>query len=99
MIIRGAPAMGVAAAMGVAIGVLHASEPDLDSQVDTVCRTLAATRPTAVNLFWAIDRMQRLYQSWRGRPTAAIRLPLGEEAPLHPHAHIPTHHSTRPHDP
>ena len=60
MVIRGAPAIGVAAAMGVAIGVQCASEAELDAQVDTICETLAKTRPTAVNLFWAIDRMKRL---------------------------------------
>ena len=68
MIIRGAPAIGVAAAMGVALGVLHASDADLDAQVDAICETLAETRPTAVNLFWAIDRMKRLYASLRGKP-------------------------------
>src|SRR5579864_5131967 len=57
MIIRGAPAIGVAAAMGVALGVLRASETGLDAQVETIGDTLARTRPTAVNLFWAIDRM------------------------------------------
>jgi methylthioribose-1-phosphate isomerase len=82
MIIRGAPAIGVAAAMGVAIGVLHASERDLDRQVDTICDTLAATRPTAVNLFWAIDRMKRLYLSLKGKPFAEIRQRLVEEAKL-----------------
>src|SRR5947208_15512348 len=61
MIIRGAPAIGVAAAMGVAIGVQHADGQDLDSQVEVICDTLAKTRPTAVNLFWTIDRMKRLY--------------------------------------
>jgi methylthioribose-1-phosphate isomerase len=80
MIIRGAPAIGVAAAMGVAIGVQQAAEADLDAQVETICKTLAATRPTAVNLFWAIDRMKRLYQSLRGRPTSEIRARLVEEA-------------------
>ncbi len=80
MIIRGAPAIGVAAAMGVAIGVLHASEQDLDAQVDTICDTLAKTRPTAVNLFWAIDRMKRLYLSLRGLPLAELRQRLVEEA-------------------
>src|SRR6058998_1390779 len=59
MIIRGAPAIGVAAAMGIAIGVLHAPPMELDRQVDAICDTLAGTRPTAVNLFWAIDRMKR----------------------------------------
>ena len=66
MTIRGAPAIGVAAAMGVALGVLHASETDLDArtldtQMEEICATLAATRPTAVNLFWAIDRKKRCW--------------------------------------
>src|SRR6201999_432306 len=65
MIIRGAPAIGVAAAMGVAIGVAHAPESGLDAQFETICATLAGTRPTAVNLFWAIDRMKRLYAELR----------------------------------
>src|SRR3954447_24950416 len=73
MIIRGAPAIGVAAAMGVAIGVQHAAEANLDSQVNAICDTLAKTRPTAVNLFWAIDRMKRLYTSLRDRPIDEIR--------------------------
>jgi methylthioribose-1-phosphate isomerase len=80
MVIRGAPAIGVAAAMGVAIGVLHAAEQDLDGQVETICDTLARTRPTAVNLFWAIDRMKRLYRGLRGRPIGEIRARLVEEA-------------------
>jgi methylthioribose-1-phosphate isomerase len=80
MVIRGAPAIGVAAAMGVALGVLHASAATLDSEFETICSTLAATRPTAVNLFWAIDRMQRLYASLRGRPIDEIRAALVREA-------------------
>jgi len=82
MIIRGAPAIGVAAAMGVAIGVLHADEATLDQQMATICTTLAATRPTAVNLFWAIERMRRLYESLRGKPVAEIRRRMVEEAKL-----------------
>jgi methylthioribose-1-phosphate isomerase len=82
MIIRGAPAIGVAAAMGVAIGIQHASEPALDRQMDTICDTLAKTRPTAVNLFWAIDRMKRLYTSLRGQPIGEIRERLVREAKL-----------------
>jgi methylthioribose-1-phosphate isomerase len=82
MIIRGAPAIGVAAAMGVAIGVQHAAEHDLDAQVTTICDTLAATRPTAVNLFWAIDRMKRLYTSLRGLPLDEIRRRLIAEAQI-----------------
>jgi methylthioribose-1-phosphate isomerase len=83
MAIRGAPAIGVAAAMGVALGVAHADggdAGDLDTQVERICDTLARTRPTAVNLFWAIERMRKLYQSLRGRPLAEIRERLGAEA-------------------
>ena len=82
MTIRGAPAIGVAAAMGVALGVLHASDGDLDAQLEEICATLAATRPTAVNLFWAIDRMKRVYASVAGKPIAEIRRRLVEEALL-----------------
>jgi methylthioribose-1-phosphate isomerase len=82
MIIRGAPAIGVAAAMGVAIGVLHTGEGELDSQMTIICDTLAQTRPTAVNLFWAIERMRRLYESLRGMPIAEIRQRMIEEAKL-----------------
>jgi len=80
MVIRGAPAIGVAAAMGVALGVLKAGEKNLDREFGEICDTLAATRPTAVNLFWAIDRMRRFYQSLRGRPVEDIRARMVEEA-------------------
>lgn len=82
MIIRGAPAIGVAAAMGVALGVLHADPAGLDRQFDAICDTLARTRPTAVNLFWAIDRMKRLYATLAGRPIDDIRRRLVQEAQL-----------------
>ncbi|HXR78014.1 MAG TPA: S-methyl-5-thioribose-1-phosphate isomerase [Bryobacteraceae bacterium] len=78
MIIRGAPAIGVAAAMGVAVGVLQSR--DLEAEMPIICETLAKTRPTAVNLFWAIDRMRRLYESLRGEPLDAIRERLVREA-------------------
>ena len=64
--IRGAPAIGVAAAMGIALGVLNleASSPDAFRQsFDALCGQFAATRPTARNLFWAIDRMKRRFDS------------------------------------
>ncbi|MBX5494028.1 MAG: S-methyl-5-thioribose-1-phosphate isomerase [Bryobacteraceae bacterium] len=80
MVVRGAPAIGVSAAMGVALGVLKASEEDLDGQVEVICETLAATRPTAVNLFWAIDRMKRLYASLRHLPLSEIRERMVKEA-------------------
>src|SRR3984893_11955716 len=75
MVIRGAPAIGVAAAMGVALGVLRSND-----RLEDICDTLARTRPTAVNLFWAIDRMKKLYDSLRGRPIAEIRARLVSEA-------------------
>ncbi|MBI5086201.1 MAG: S-methyl-5-thioribose-1-phosphate isomerase, partial [Acidobacteria bacterium] len=80
MVIRGAPAIGVAAAMGVALGVQYADPSQLDAEFETICSTLAATRPTAVNLFWAIDRMKRLYASLQGQPVEAIRARLIAEA-------------------
>lgn len=80
MAIRGAPAIGVAAAMGVALGMLHAEPPDLDAQFETICDTLARTRPTAVNLFWAIERMKRVYAGVRGRSLEEIREALRAEA-------------------
>jgi methylthioribose-1-phosphate isomerase len=61
MVIRGAPAIGVAAAMGVALGVLHSpakSLRELRSELDEICAVMAETRPTAVDLFWAIERMK-----------------------------------------
>ena len=57
MVIRGAPAIGVAAAMGIALGMQSASA----AQFDDICETIRATRPTAVNLFWAIERMRRVF--------------------------------------
>jgi methylthioribose-1-phosphate isomerase len=82
MIIRGAPAIGVAAAMGVALGVSQATGADLDAQFETICAELASTRPTAVNLFWGIDRMKRLYCSIRHLPWEQICDRLVAEAKL-----------------
>jgi methylthioribose-1-phosphate isomerase len=78
MIIRGAPAIGVAAAMGVAIGVLKSNNPDTDMPL--ICDTLAQTRPTAVNLFWAIDRMKRVYAETKSAGLEAVRERLVKEA-------------------
>jgi methylthioribose-1-phosphate isomerase len=80
MVIRGAPAIGVAAAMGVALGVKQASAETLDAEFARICDTLAATRPTAVNLFWAIDRMKRLYESVKGQGIEAVRAAMEAEA-------------------
>jgi methylthioribose-1-phosphate isomerase len=77
MVIRGAPAIGVAAAMGVALGMQSAPDGDLDAAMETICATLAATRPTAVNLFWALERMK---QAYRATPKDRVRRALVEEA-------------------
>jgi len=61
MVIRGAPAIGVAAAMGAALGVLHSpakTKKELDREFEEICNILAKTRPTAVDLFWALERMK-----------------------------------------
>jgi methylthioribose-1-phosphate isomerase len=66
MVIRGAPAIGVAAAMGIALGVLHsraATLDDLRAEFKTICDTFGRTRPTAVDLFWAIQRFSRKFDS------------------------------------
>ncbi len=70
MEIRGAPAIGVAAAMGVALGVLKSPAKSLDElrpEFAHVCATLAKTRPTAVDLFWALERMQVRFEEFAGR--------------------------------
>lgn len=64
MVVRGAPAIGVAAAMGVALGAKQIETDDVrrfEQQFAEICQTLASTRPTAVNLFWAIERMKRVF--------------------------------------
>jgi methylthioribose-1-phosphate isomerase len=74
MIVRGAPAIGVAAAMGIALGVRDApagSLAELRGHMDRICGTLAATRPTAVNLFWAVRRMRHCFEQAAGRAPAA----------------------------
>ena len=64
MVVRGAPAIGVSAAYGVALGALNtkaATPEEFVPEFETICARLAGTRPTAVNLFWAIDCMKRLF--------------------------------------
>src|SRR5205809_3898898 len=64
MVIRGAPAIGVAAAMGIAIGMRRSKATGTQkfaAEFQNVCELMAATRPTAVNLFWAIERMKRSF--------------------------------------
>ncbi len=82
MVIRGAPAIGVAAAMGVAIGMTQADPERLDEEFANICAVLGATRPTAVNLFWGIERMKRKYASLKGQSAAGIATALVAEAKL-----------------
>jgi methylthioribose-1-phosphate isomerase len=82
MQVRGAPAIGVAAAMGVALGAHDAPDDDAAffAELDRICDTLAGTRPTAANLFWAIGRMRDLARALAGRPVREIKAALVVEA-------------------
>ncbi|MGC1370666.1 MAG: S-methyl-5-thioribose-1-phosphate isomerase [Candidatus Sulfotelmatobacter sp.] len=83
MIVRGAPAIGVAAAMGIALGITDskAENPaELKQDLDRICDIIGKTRPTAVNLFWAIRRMQEKFERLRIRPLEQIKYELVEEA-------------------
>ena len=83
MIVRGAPAIGVSAAMGVALGVRDSKASDhleLRSEFTRICDVLAATRPTAVNLFWGIRRMREKFEQVSDQPIAAIKQTLVAEA-------------------
>jgi methylthioribose-1-phosphate isomerase len=83
--VRGAPAIGVAAAMGVALGVIDAPEHDRNAfraRVEAVTAAIRSTRPTAVNLFWALDRMDRLFTSSEGLNLRELKDALAREAVL-----------------
>jgi methylthioribose-1-phosphate isomerase len=83
MVVRGAPAIGVAAGMGVALGVKNStaeSAADLKRDLDQICDVIGKTRPTAVNLFWAIRRMQAKFETLREHPVAQIKQSIVEEA-------------------
>jgi methylthioribose-1-phosphate isomerase len=77
MVIRGAPAIGVAAAMGIALGMQAAASA---AQFDEICEIIRATRPTAVNLFWAIERMRGVFTGLAGSSLPEIRERLTAEA-------------------
>jgi len=83
MVVRGAPAIGVTAGMGIALGVRdaegdHVSE--LRRNFDDICEAMGETRPTAVNLFWAIRRMQDKFQALSDEPVERIKQELIAEA-------------------
>ncbi len=83
MVVRGAPAIGVSAAMGIALGVQNskaATIADLKPEFDRICDLIGKTRPTAVNLFWAIRRMRDKFDSLQTQPLPEIKAALVEEA-------------------
>jgi methylthioribose-1-phosphate isomerase len=83
MVVRGAPAIGVSAAMGIALGVKNSKAEtvaDLKRELDQICELIGKTRPTAVNLFWAIRRMQEKFERVRIRPILKIKEDLIEES-------------------
>ncbi len=77
MIVRGAMAIGVSAAMGVALGIERSAATDLsalDAEVAEICDHLAATRPTAVNLFWGIGQIRELYNTLAAANTSIPKI-------------------------
>ncbi|HYE13207.1 MAG TPA: hypothetical protein VD968_02070, partial [Pyrinomonadaceae bacterium] len=85
MVVRGAPAIGVSAAMGIALGASQAvgtSVEDLEQDFDYFCDVMSRTRPTAVNLFWAIERMRERFRRAKaeGADADSVKRQLIEEA-------------------
>jgi methylthioribose-1-phosphate isomerase len=85
MVVRGAPAIGVSAAYGIALGAkqfVGTNADDLEDELEYICDVIGRTRPTAVNLFWAIDRMKRTFQMARaaGKPVSEIKQILIDDA-------------------
>src|ERR1700740_1352343 len=79
MVVRGAPAIGVAAALGIALGVKNSKAENvavLQRELDQICDVIGKTRPTAVNLFWAIRRMQEKFERVRIRPIPQLKQDL-----------------------
>lgn len=80
MVVRGAPAIGVSAAMGIALGVLAIkTNGNLEADFKEITDTLSATRPTAVNLFWAVERMKKVFHLWK-QDLAILKEKMKEEA-------------------
>jgi methylthioribose-1-phosphate isomerase len=80
MVIRGAPAIGVAAAMGIALGVQKSSASSIDAlrtEFQEICELMAQTRPTAVDLFWAIERMKRRFAELTAENSGITKIQQG----------------------
>lgn len=81
MVIRGAPAIGVAAAMGIALGVKNLTSAErLEENFERICQVIFQTRPTARNLFWAIERMRGVFEANRNRSLEELKKILQAEA-------------------
>jgi S-methyl-5-thioribose-1-phosphate isomerase len=83
MVVRGAPAIGVSAAMGIALGVNNskaATVAELVPELDAICDLIGKTRPTAVNLFWAIGRMRDKFETLKALPIKQIKQELIDES-------------------
>lgn len=85
MVVRGAPAIGISAAYGLALGMKHfvgTSQTDMEDEFEYVADVLSKTRPTAINLFWAIERMRKTFQQAisEGKSVSEIKHILVEEA-------------------
>ncbi len=85
MVVRGAPAIGVSAAYGIALGAKNfvgTNVEDLEEELDYICDVMSKTRPTAVNLFWAIDRMKRTFAKAKedGKSVSEIKQILIQDA-------------------
>jgi len=83
MVVRGAPAIGVSAAYGIALGVKNfvgTSVADLEDEFDYIAEVMGKTRPTAVNLFWAIERMRGVFQKSKEKPISEVKQILITEA-------------------
>jgi methylthioribose-1-phosphate isomerase len=80
MVVRGAPAIGVSAAMGIALGVLNMDTADnYEEAFKKIVDTISTTRPTAVNLFWAVERMKKVFNQYKKNP-ALLKEKMVEEA-------------------
>lgn len=83
MVVRGAPAIGVAAAMGIALGVKNSKAQEageLQREFEQICEVIGKTRPTAVNLFWAIRRMRSVFEAAGNNSISQIKQRLIQEA-------------------
>lgn len=80
MVVRGAPAIGVSAAMGIALGVMALNPTkNLEKEFAEITDVISKTRPTAVNLFWAVERMKKVFHKWK-QDLALLKEKMKEEA-------------------